>query len=613
MKHEMDSTVNVIFSTQENDRDAYTSLGFFAYLSRRMLFTQAMKICIMFIAAFFFLTQTGAAQSQSPIEVSVDRTSISEDSYVTLRLTVNAADRPRVNLPTMDEFTTIRTSRGDQMTITNGVVSQRYIYDYWLRPVSAGQLTIDPIEVVVDGQSYSTDPITIDVVGGSGQPAAPGQQGSGAEQAPTADFFVEAEVDNPNPYLGEQVIYTHRLFTAFNVSQPSYDFPRFTGFWAEDEPLVTQRTGQRDGRRFSVRETRIVLFPTRVGPLQIDETVITARSGLFSSGFVLQTEPINLEVKSLPEDAPPDFNGAVGLFTLESEVSNNLAKVDEPITLLAVLTGQGNISAAPDPEWPDMPEWRVFDAQANTFTDFRSGKLIGRRVYERLMVPGAAGSFTIPPITYTYFDPDAGEYRSVSSAPVNLTVEPGSGEAPPPVVIGANKEEIERIGSDIRHIKPVSPAIARASTPLTSQTSYWLAWGVPVLLLGLNYVWSRRQLYLKRNVGQARSARAYKVARKSLSEARRGNNDRYIASGQILTSYLADKLNQPVVGLTQDSLADLLKSKGLDPVLLEQVHDCLAESDMGRFGPGGSTPGHSDRLLDRTEELIGYLEKTLTS
>lgn len=576
-------------------------------------FIQIIRVCIAFMAGLFLLTQTGHAQSQSPIEVSVDRTNISEDSYVTLRLTVQAEDRPRVNLPTMDEFTTIRTSRGDQMTIVNGVVSQRYIYDYWLRPVSAGQLTIDPIEVVVDGQSYSTDPITIDVVTSANQSVTPGQDDGNTGQGPTADFFVEAEVDNPNPYLGEQVIYTHRLFTAFNISQPNYDFPRFTGFWAEDEPLVTQRTGQRDGRRFTVRETRIILFPTRVGPLQIDETVITARSGLFSSGFVLQTEPVELDVKPLPENAPDDFNGAVGLFTLESEVSNDQAKVDEPITMLAVLTGQGNISAAPDPEWPDMPEWRVFDAQSNTFTDFRSGKLIGRRVYERLMVPGSAGSFTIPPVTYTYFDPDAGEYRSVSSAPINLSVEPGSGEAPPPVVIGANKEEIERIGSDIRHIKPISPAITRADTPLMAQTGYWLAWGAPLLLLAVNFGWSRRQSYLKRNIGSTRSAQAYKRAKKAISEARRGNEDRYIASGQILTTFLADKLNEPVVGLTQDSLADLLTAKGLDTVLLDQVQDCLAESDMGRFGPGGNAPGHADRLLDKTEELIGYLEKTLTS
>lgn len=573
-------------------------------------------ISLVLIILLLLFVQPGYAQS--PVAATVDRTSMASNELVTLTVTIDVeAASPRVTLPVTDKFTTITSSRSSQMSIVNGNISTRYVYRYLLRPLETGQLTIEPIEVDIDGQIYKTDPITIEVsdVAASGQsPSGSNQQGSGDRDLSNQSFFVEAEVDNPNPYLGEQVIYTHRLYTAFTgFSEPNYDLPRFTGFWTNDEPIVTQRHHQISGRRFSVREVKIVLFPTRTGELTIDETVVTSRSSLFSDGFVLQTDPIEIEVKPLPDDAPPDFEGAVGLFTIDAEVSNDLAKVDEPITLLVILTGQGNISTAPDPLWPDMPEWRVFDAQANTLTDFRDSHLIGRRVYERLMVPGSAGTFTIPPITYTYFDPDAGEYRTIGTDPIEVTVEPGAGEPPPPVVIGVNKEEIERLGTDIRHIKPVPPVLTLAGTPLTAQTEYWLIWGVPILLLVANFAWSRRQTYLKRNRGLARSMRAYKRAKKLFAQARSNAQDPYIAAGQILNTYLSDKLNQPVTGLTQSALTNLLKSKNIKADLIERVHDCLMGSDMGRFGPGSSAPNHGQRLLDQTEALVADLEETFKS
>lgn len=565
------------------------------------------RICLILIALFLATTTVGYGQ-QAPVRASVDRQALTENDLLTLTLTIDTeSDTPRVTLPNMDVFTTVRTSRDSRMSIVAGVISRQYTYLYLLRPTQTGQLTIDPIVVTVDGQTYNTNPIQVEVTAGSGGATTP--DGIGTSQTENLEFFVEAEIDNPNPYLGEQVIYTHRLYTAFTISQPSYDLPRFTGFWAEEEPVATERIGRANGRRYTIRETRIILFPTRTGPLTIDETLITSRSSIFSAGFVLQTEPIDLVVKPLPEDAPEDFEGAVGLFTIEAEVSNNLANVDEPITLLVTLTGQGNISTAPEPNWPDMPEWRVFDAQASTFSDFRNGQLLGRRIYERLMVPGIAGNFTYPAISYTYFDPQEQEFRTVSSEPINLEVLPGSGQAVAPVVIGANKAEIERIGADIRHIKPAPTQLTTTAPALTSQMRYWSIWLGPVVLFALSFVWSRRRQYLRRNVALTRRTQALKRARQALSKARTQSPDLYIAAGQILNTYLADKFNQPVVGLTQDGLANLLRHSKIDDDLITRVRNCLVESDMGRFGPGGNEPDHAPKLLDRIERLITALEK----
>jgi hypothetical protein len=85
----------------------------------------------------------------------------------------------------------------------------------------------------------------------------------------------------------------------------------------------------------------------------------------------------------------------------------------------------------------------------------------------------------------------------------------------------------------------------------------------------------------------------------------------YSAAGLILTTYLADKLNQPVAGLTHQALADLLTEKGVKPDLVERVEACLVSSELGRFAPGADNPGHAKNLLQETDRLISNLEKVL--
>ncbi|MEM7034887.1 MAG: BatD family protein [Chloroflexota bacterium] len=572
---------------------------------------QMMNISALIVALFLVMLQTGNAQSSPPVRASVDRATVTENDLVTLTLTIDTeSDTPRVSLPDSDTFTTVRTSRGSQMNIVDGVVSRQYTYHYLLRPLQTGQLTINAVEVTIDGQTYNTDPIVVDVTSSTPPTTGDTNTPSTSEDPPQSlDFFVEAEVDNPNPYLGEQVVYTHRLYTAFRISQPNYDFPRFTGFWAEEEAILTERTGRANGRRYTIRETKVILFPTRTGPLKIDETIITSRSSIFNDGFVLKTEPIDLEVRALPSDAPADYDGAVGRFTLDVEIENSEVYVDDPLTMLVTLTGEGNVNTAPDPVWPEISEWRVFDAQVSGFSEFRNGLLLGNRVYQRLMVPGNAGNYTIPAIQYSYFDPKEQEFRTISSDPIEIKVLLRPGETAPPVVIGASKEEIERLGSDIRHIKPPPIQLSGAPIPLATQNSYWLTWLAPLVILAGGFAWSRRQQFVSRNKAVTRRTQAHKRAKRAISKARKSSPDLYIAAGQILNDYLADKFDQPVVGLTQDALAELLENNDIEQPLIEQVRACLVESDMGRFGPGGNEPDHAEKLLSRMERLIANLEK----
>jgi hypothetical protein len=289
--------------------------------------------------------------------------------------------------------------------------------------------------------------------------------------------------------------------------------------------------------------------------------------------------------------------------------------VNEPLTWQVTLSGRGNLNATPDPIWPEIPGWRGFEAEATVHTEVREGVSLGSRVYERLLVPSIEGESEIPALAYTYFDPVAEAYQTISTDPIPVTI--AAGEAQPAATVGSAlpagepKEVVGQAATDIRHLKPVPAGVASAERPVTRSGLYWAAWVFPVFGALGYWVWQKRQRYWENNLGLARSSQARRKAKKALSRARKEKQGVYSAAGQILTTYLADKLDRPVAGLTHQALAETLAAKGVAANLAERVEVVLVSSELGRFAPGADGPDHAASLLKEVDQLIDELEKAL--
>jgi len=586
------------------------------------------KYLLPVILAIFVLPVVGlgAAQAQGPgpISATVDRTALSTGETLLLTVTVNSASilsAPSPSLPDLHGFQVAGSSTSSQISIVNGDITSQVVHVYRLQPYETGDLVIGPVSVVLGGQTYSTDPIVVRVSQGTGasapapsngQPVVPSAELSGQ------DLFVEAEVDNATPYVGQQVVYTFRFYQAVNLwDQPGYEPPSFTGFWSERQQGQQEYQAQAAGNIYRVTEVRTVLFPSVVGPVTIDPARLTIPGGIFQSGRTLQTKPAALDVQPLPPDAPAGFDGAVGQFTLTAGVEPAQGVVNEPLTWRVTLSGRGNLNAAPDPTWPEIPGWRSFESQATVHTEMSDGKIVGSRAYERLLIPGAEGEFTIPPLEYVFFDPAAEQYHTLRTEPIPVSVAPGDPGAPASQpqarssLPGDQIEAVEQLATDIRHLKPVPASLGSSAEPVTASGLYWATWAFPLLGVAGYFAWQRRQRYWARNLGLARSSQARKKARKALARARKQKGDAYSAAGQILMAYLADKLDRPVAGLTHQALANLLTERGVPAGLVERVEVLLVTSELGRFAPGADDPGHAQSLLQEVDILIGALEKVL--
>jgi hypothetical protein len=579
------------------------------FIGRRPHFIIASVLLLILTA---FLGEANPALAQAPVTAEVDRSTLSTDEQLLLTISVRGdiLNLPAPDLTAVTDFTVVGSSTATQVSIINGQLTSEGRLIYRLQPLRAGKLTIPPISVEFDGQIYQTQPFEIEVLPGAAPAVPPGQDIPSTEAPHTLsgqNFFVEAEVDKPNPYLGEQIIYTFRLYQASNfLGQPDYQPPAFIDFWGQTTLSQPTYRTQADGRDYLITEIRTALFPANIGPVTIAPAKFVIPGGLFEPDVVLDTEPVTVNVKSWPDGAPKEFNGAVGQFQMKTFLEEKEGKVNEPLTLIIEIEGAGNIEILNEPALPELRGWRLFESEVSTTTEVRDDIVYGTRRFKRLIVPSKPGRQTLPSINFSYYDPQAAAYQTLTSDPISINILAGDSESGFQPVASPDDQSTALSVNDIRHIKPVPASLRRSSISLLAHPLYWGCWVLPVLVVAGGWILQKRRRRLQSDNAYARSYRARRIAHQILTEAQHTGQDSYAAAQRALLGYLSDKLNRPTAGLTTDNLIQLLHEAQLDPRLVERVRVMLDQMDIGRFAPIDAS---GQTLLSDTKALINALEK----
>ena len=138
----------------------------------------------------------------------------------------------------------------------------------------------------------------------------------------------------------------------------------------------------------------------------------------------IQSEPVTLEVKSLPPGAPADFGGAVGNFTLSAEAKPKTAQVGDPFTITATLTGRGNFDRVTTPTFEDEKGWHKYPPSADFKQDDDIG-ISGTKKFETVLSANERKD-EIPAQLFTYFDPAKEQYVTLRADPIPVRVEGGA-------------------------------------------------------------------------------------------------------------------------------------------------------------------------------------------
>lgn len=429
------------------------------------------------------------------------------------------------------------------------------------------------------------------------------------------DFFIEAEVDNNTPYVGQQITYLVKRYQAIEFpGQPHFEDHPFTGFW--HTPLIQRPsyTTTISGREYLVHPTHIALFPTLHGPLTIDPARLVIPGSAPESDIILESEAIRIEAQPLPDGAPAHFQGAVGQFEINAKFTSDEIEYGYSVTLVVEIKGSGNIASLVTPTLPEADLWVPGDILGMvTITDnipLSKDVVKGSRRFEWSLSPIEAGQQFYPAIRFSYFDPHSRTYHSIRTDPIPITVRATENTTIFDSPVPGFRRPVKRLTGDIRHIKPVPQNLAynTFSTNLVQRSLFLSGVILPFLAVSGVWIWQRRRQQYLLNTPQARRRRAQRSAQKILATTHNQPNP-YATSQQALSSYLSDKLDRSVLGLTSDQLLDQLNNVRLNPQLTARIQALLAQIEAEQYAPTTSQQAAGQTLIADTRILIDDLEK----
>lgn len=134
-----------------------------------------------------------------------------------------------------------------------------------------------------------------------------------------------------------------------------------------------------------------------------------------------------MTVRDFPAGAPASFNGAVGKFQLNGSLDKQTVTANASDTYLLKLSGSGNLPLiqAPKPELPASFESYGNGKSTESLSHNASG-ISGYKQFEFPFIPRAEGNYSIPPVEFSYFDPDAAKYVTLTTPPFGVEVLPDS-------------------------------------------------------------------------------------------------------------------------------------------------------------------------------------------
>ena len=601
-------------------------------------------LSLLLIALQMVAVAQPSCKATAPSQVSVGQN---------FNFSIQTSEKAKIGGVQFNHFNVLggpNTSFSSSSSYVNGqwTKNETYTYSYVLQASKEGTFTVPGISVVMDGKQMKTNAVTITVVAASQQSqnggARQGRQ-TQSQQAPAfdkSDVFVKAYASKSNPYVGEEVIITHKLYVGagvnggYNVTGVNAPSQKDCWTYTLGDPNADAPAHQEtlNGKRYTVHEIRrTAVFPQSSGtltitPFELDfvgRVIYRVQSNdpfdfFFGGGqraqdyeWTIKSNSVNLNVKPLPAAGQPEeFNGVTGNLTLKATLSRNELKTNDATNLVVTVSGNGNLQHIEPLDFEFPSDFDVTDPKITDNINTRGNSVTGSRSFEYIIIPRSAGEFTIPAATFVYFVTKSKSYKSLQTPEFALKIEKGSGDAGV-TSIASNKKDIKVLGTDIRFIKTTENAFAPKRGEFFATPWYFVILLLPFLLFVLFVVIWRKKIEERQNVAEMRNRKADKVARKRLKTAEKllGQNKKeefYVEISRVLWGYMSDKFKIPLAQLSMDTVEAKLKEKNLSDESIRDFLDTLNQCEFARFAPGDSSQMMQD-MYELSRQFITKIEK----
>ena len=527
-----------------------------------------------------------------------------------------------ISFPEFKNFRIISGPRYSSMSTSTNWNTPQVVqsYSYVLMAKKEGTFIIPPATVKSGGKKYSSNKLTIKVI--KSRPK------SDPNDITSDNIFVEAKTRKRTVFVGEQMGVVYTVYFNVNLGDNYIaEVPSFNGFWKEElsktEPPTKYKSAVQDVEYTAADLRKVVLIPQRAGKLVLDplqfnvklRTLNARRTRWINEEYEILSVPVSITVKPLPEKGKPaSFNGVVGRYSLTTEIDKKSLKANEVVTIRMKIKGSGNLKLIDAPVLDIPPDIEAFEPKISNNLTVNLKGVSGSRIFEYVLIPRHAGEYKIPPIEFSYFDPDKRKYVTHKSPEYILSVSKGD-DLSATTLSTINKENVKFIGSDIRFIVDGPFLLVDKGTHFFMSNVFYIAFASPVMLLLLLLGFRRRHIERNKDVVQVRRRGANRMAQKSLSRSKafidQDSSQFYQEVLKGLWGYLGMKLNVDVADLSKESIQDSLAAKSVSS---ETIHEMLAVLDIcefAQYAPEGQDGGMQN-VYNKASEVISKIENEIS-
>ncbi|MBL7697236.1 MAG: BatD family protein [Chitinophagaceae bacterium] len=277
--------------------------------------------------------------------------------------------------------------------------------------------------------------------------------GENIEEKIKKNFFLRADVTKTDCYVGEPLMAVFKAYSRLDANSQVLKRPSLSGFSViemVDAYSNEARVEKYRGENYNVHLIRKVqLFPIQPGTFTIEpaevESVIHLRDddgrsglrnffrrrrddGLLDRQLTFTTPPVQIKVSALPvEEQPDDFSGAVGDFNVGIQMDDTIVVARQPAIVKLVISGTGNFPLVTEPHISWSPEAEISGPTVDEQVNKYSFPLSGMKTFQFTIVHRDSGSFSIPPVRFSFFDPVSKKYKTAESGELKYTVSQTAG------------------------------------------------------------------------------------------------------------------------------------------------------------------------------------------
>ena len=602
---------------------------------------KALLYQLIFLISYSLTAQDVFVKAEYP-------TAVNAGEQFTVMWTVNAGGG-EFTAPSFNGFYKLmgpQTSFSSSTQIINGKMSAQtsYSYVYYLQAVKEGKFVIAPAVFILKNKTYSSDSMHIEVAGATAQKQNVTSGGTNSSNDTEVEssgrtLFVNLSVNRREVFLGEPVVATVKIYSRVNIAGINeIKYPAFNSFLKSDietPPLTSLRQENVNGTIYgSGVIQQFLLYPQVTGEINIDPVQISVLVqqktrgeadpffGDFFSSYqtvpkAAESQSVRIKVKPLPGVQPVDFSGVVGKLDLRATLNKESVNVNDAVNFKIIISGNGNLKIASAPILKLSPDIEVYDPKITDDLKNRLNGTTGQKSFEYLLIPRHNGDFTIPPVSYSYFNIAAGRYEKLTTEEFHFSAQKVKGQNSGATVYGGvSKEDVKYLGKDIRFVKSDPGSLKKSDNILVTKQSFYSAYAFSLLAFLLILFLRREHIRRNSDVSLVKNRKAGKVAIKRLHSAsvclKNEEIDQfYDEILKALWGYLSDKLNIPVSDLSRNNAIASLQEQGIEEDMIKNLAEILDACEFARFAPSSSETEAASiyegasQFIKSVENLIG--------